>query len=231
MAIPGGAPCLVVDDFLLNPDRLVADAVEQREAFAEEGGNYFPGPEMNMPPAFNAMLAEFFMLHIRRALGARRTLEVSSRMSMVTKDPARLHPLQRLCHVDTFVGTRRVDPAAGEGVAAAVLYLFKDERLGGTSFYRPKKPLPEVRALIAQAGGMPAPIFTTLVGAEPGYMTASNDYFEQVLTIPARYNRAIFYDGAIFHSGQMAAPELLSADPAAGRLTLNGFFLVRRAAG
>ena len=38
----------------------------------------------------------------------------------------------------------------------------------------------------------------------------------------------IFYDGSILHSGDILAPEKLSADPRIGRLTLNGFFTSRR---
>jgi hypothetical protein len=61
-----------------------------------------------------------------------------------------------------------------------------------------------------------------------GYLTASNADFEQVCTIPARFNRAIFYDGEIFHAAQIGSPALLDADPARGRLTMNGFFRFRK---
>jgi hypothetical protein len=44
----------------------------------------------------------------------------------------------------------------------------------------------------------------------------------------AKWNRLIFYDGAMLHSGDIRRPEKLSADPRAGRLTLNGFFTSRR---
>ena len=40
----------------------------------------------------------------------------------------------------------------------------------------------------------------------------------------------IFYDGSIFHSGDIPVPEKLSADPHHGRLTLNGFFTCMRKA-
>ena len=36
------------------------------------------------------------------------------------------------------------------------------------------------------------------------------------------------YDAGFFHSGDIARPELLTADPATARLTLNGFFDCRR---
>jgi hypothetical protein len=229
VAIPGHAPCLVVDDFLLEPEKMVAFAVARREAFAHEGGNYFPGPEIALPDAFSQLLGDFVTLHVRRLLGARRTLAATSRLAMVTKPPALLHPLQRICHRDTMVGTRRVAPPL-EGIAAAVVYLFHDAALGGTSFYAPKKAAGEMDALIRQAMTASGEEFDAIVQAAPAYLGASNDYFEQICTIPAAFNRAIFYDGAIFHSAQLDAPARLNHDPASGRLTLNGFFLLRNSA-
>ena len=228
--LPGHAPCLVIDDFLREPEHMLAFATARRSAFAVEGGNYFPGPEVGMPEQFSAQLAQFFILHVRRHLGARRTLEVTSRLSMVTKAPAELHPLQRICHSDTMVGRRRVDPEAGEGIAASVLYLFQDAQLGGTSFYAPRKGPADMAQLNRDAQTLPGPAFDAIIGGPPAYLAGSNAYFEQIGTVPAAFNRVIFYDGAMLHSGQIDQPALLNADPGKGRLTLNGFFLHRRAA-
>jgi hypothetical protein len=41
----------------------------------------------------------------------------------------------------------------------------------------------------------------------------------------------LFYNGDLFHCGDITAPARLSADPRTGRLTLNGFFTCRPAAG
>ena len=60
----------------------------------------------------------------------------------------------------------------------------------------------------------------------PRYMTESNDVAELLYTVPARFNRFVFYSGDIPHTGAITAPELLSADPKKGRLTLNLFFSV-----
>ena len=221
---------LIIDDFLLEPEKILAWADDQRAMFAVEGGNYFPGPEVTMPDPFTAQLGDFFTLHVRRLLGARRTLEASSRLSMVTKAPAALQPLQRICHSDTMVGPRSVNPAANEGIAASVLYLFADAALGGTSFYAPRKAPAEMAALNRHAMQCTTSQFDQVIGAPAAYLTASNDYFEQVASVPAAFNRIIFYDGAILHSGQIDAPGRLSPDPRKGRLTLNGFFLLRKLA-
>ena len=217
LPIADGRTCAVVDDFLTEPRKLVARAVAQQGQFAIDANNYYPGPELGLDQAFAFALDEFFMQHVRRSLGARRTLSVSSRLSMATLQAPALLPLQRLCHRDAEAF------APGEGVAASVAYLFNDERLGGTSFYVPKKSLAETAQLLRDARD-------GLVAPAPAYMNASNEWFEQVCTVPAKFNRAIFYDGSVFHAAHIDAPEMLSDDPARGRLTLNGFFRYRKSA-
>ena len=55
------------------------------------------------------------------------------------------------------------------------------------------------------------------------YLTGSNEVVENLCTIPARFNRFVFYSGRIPHSAAIAAPKKLSTDPRNGRLTLNVF--------
>ena len=223
--IPGQLPCVVIDDFLLDPDGLVAEAVRNRAGFAPAPHNAFPGQELRMTEMFSSRLNEFFMQHIRSSLGARRTSQMFSRLSMVSLAPGQLRPLQRVCHHDNYASSPT------ECFPASVLYLFKDPELGGTSFYRPRQSVPETHALLDIWAGMTDAAFTQLMGAEPAYLTASNDYFELLATVPAAYNRAIFYDGSIFHNSHITRPELLTADPASGRLTLNAFWICKKAAG
>ena len=83
--------------------------------------------------------------------------------------------------------------------------------------------------MIADAGRMSAAEFSARYGLEGGYMSGSNRYFERVAQVPAVWNRMIFYNGDLFHSGDIAAPARLSGDPRSGRLTLNGFFTCRPA--
>jgi hypothetical protein len=217
VAIGGGHACAVVDDILLEPHKLIAHALANREQFAIDADNYYPGPELDLGKEWAFALDEFFMQHIRRSLGARRTISVSSRLSMATLAPEALSPLQRLCHRDA------ASFPAGEGVAASVAYLFADERMGGTSFYMPKKPLEEIAGYLRDASdGRVDPV--------RAYMHGSDGWFEQVCTVPARFNRAIFYDGSVFHAAQIEKPELLSEDVTCGRLTMNGFFRYRKSA-
>lgn len=120
--------CYVIDDALAEPERWVEYAGLHRAAFRVEGFNAYPGPELRMPDGVSQRLDEFFMLHIRQRLGARRTTRMYSRLAMVTTPPEKLEPRQWICHRD------RMGVPPEQCVAASVLYLFKDAALGGTSF-------------------------------------------------------------------------------------------------
>lgn len=214
----------VVDDVLLDPEALRARAIAGRANFTTAPHNAYPGLEWRMGAEVDEALADFFMQHMRSRLGARRTLSMYSRLSLATLQPAQLRPLQRLCHRDRF----NVEP--DQCVAACTLYLFDDVALGGTSFYLPKRPIEAINADIRRWAVMDDAAFTAEMGAPPGYLAASNTHFELAAVVPAAWNRAVFYDGSHFHSSHITQPERLSDDPATGRLTLNGFFVCRRAA-
>jgi hypothetical protein len=214
--------CYVIDDALRQPERLVELARTHRPKFGRASNNAYPGIELRMPEEFSARLDDFFRLHVRARLGARRTLSMHTRLAMVTTPPHALLPRQSICHRD------RLDAAADQRVAASVLYLFRDEQLGGTGFFAPRRPQAEMERLAIDSGVLNAPAFAQKYGIEPGYMTAGNDYFQELLTVPARWNRMIFYDGSVYHSGRITHPERLTDDPASGRLTLNGFFTCSR---
>ncbi|MDX1562171.1 MAG: DUF6445 family protein, partial [Gammaproteobacteria bacterium] len=110
-----------------------------------------------------------------------------------------------------------------------LLYLFEDERLGGTSFFRWKqeaavwKGIELLRNDRAQGEDYMREQFETFRGP-PKYMTDSNEMAELLYTAAPKFNRFVFYSGDLPHTGAITAPELLSDDPRQGRLTLNLFF-------
>ena len=221
--IAGRQVCYVIDDALREPQRLVDLAATRFEQFQNSPHNAYPGPELRMPDPISMQLDLFFATHVRRLLGARRTLRMYSRLSLTTSPPDRLQPRQWLCHVD------RLEVESGQSLAASVLYLFGDGSLGGTSFYVPRRPLAEIARLVQDSGTLTADAFAAEYGVQSGYMTGSNAYFEKVLTVPPQWNRMIFYDGSVFHCGHITHPDRLSTDPRSGRLTFNGFFICKRA--
>jgi len=205
--LPGCKPCVVIDNFLCDPHSLPDLAGRERSNFSAPARNAYPGIEYQMPDDFSARLNDFFILNIRKHLAARRTVSMYSRLSMITLQPQELAANQLICHQDQLSDNPQ------HCVVASVLYLFNNPALGGTSFYRRRAE---------KSDNFPAP-----VTSQQSYITESNAEFELFCTIPPLWNRVIFYDGTIFHSAHITQPELLSADPQQGRLTLNGFFTCR----
>jgi hypothetical protein len=214
--------CFVIDDALLEPERWVEYATAHRDEFAELERNAYPGIELPLPEPAEAQLEAFFALHLRRRLGARRTLRRMARLSLATTAPDRLAPRQCFCHAD------HLDVPPGHAIAASVLYLFRDPALGGTGFYMPKKPPGEIARLVRAATEWPAERFHGETGIARGYMTDTNAWFHKVLAVEPRWNRMVVYPGTVLHSADIASPQLLSADPRLGRLTINGFFACTR---
>jgi len=219
--VPGQA-CFVIDDALREPQRLVEFAALHAGDFQRVDFNAYPGVLLPSPAAVSAALNDYFVEHVRRHFDARRIVRMHSRLALVTLPPHELRPLQTICHVD------RLDAGATQSIQACVLYLFDDPALGGTSFYVPARRASEMDRLFADANVMSPEQFTQSHGIAQAYLTGSNDYFCRVGGLEAKWNRLVFYDGAMLHSGDIHAPDRLSADPRHGRLTLNGFFTCRR---
>lgn len=222
VALANGQFCLVIDDAVTEPERFVAFAVAQGAAFREVEFNAYPGSYLMSRIDVAAALGEFFVQHLRRFFDARRVLDMHCRYSMVTRKPETLRPLQWFCHRDKPKGPPE------QSIQASVLYLFRDAGLGGTSFYEAAVPSTQIDALNRDAFELSADAFSSKYGLAPSYMTGSNHLFTKIGSVQARWNRLIFYDGSILHSGDIVAPERLSADPAHGRLTFNSFFTCRR---
>jgi hypothetical protein len=222
LPLPGDRQVVVIDDVLLDPDGLVEWA--GRPAFRAPQGYPYPGVVVPGPGGLSARFADFFAQYARSALHARRTLEHDVRLSMVTTPPDRLDPRQWQCHRDRMT----TDPSIL--FVGSVLYLFRDPALGGTSFYVPRQSPGATDRMIADSQRLDAARFEARYGLKAGYMDGPNAYFECVERVPAAWNRLILYDAGFFHSGDIGRPDLLSADPAVGRLTANGFFSCRRQA-
>ena len=222
--ITGKHQCLVIDDALLKPEIWVEQAVAHRQHFEPAPQNAFPGVEFALPESLSGYLAEYFNRNVRERLGARRLLEHSARLAMVTLPVAQLLPRQWICHRD------RAELLSGECMIASVLYLFEDASFGGTNFFQPRLPMAATNQLIEESGRLTGSAFRAAYGIEPGYQTASNAWFDQVASIPAKWNRLIFYDGGeLFHCADIRHPDRVTDDPQTGRLAMNGFFRCRRA--
>ncbi|MGD8341408.1 MAG: DUF6445 family protein, partial [Gammaproteobacteria bacterium] len=214
--------CVVVDDFLENPDLLIDFASEQRARFSHPNIGY-PGVQLRIDDAAMKDIFGFVRSKMSRQYGFMRgRIGIRTLLSMVTSPADSLSFMQRICHIDP-------NPDTGREKYAALVYLFEDERLGGTSFFRWRNEalvwegVNLLRTERSRGEEFMQRHFEAFRGP-PGYMTESNDVAELLYTTTPRFNRFVFYSGDIPHSGAITAPELLSDDPRRGRLTLNLFF-------
>lgn len=217
--LPTGAewPCVVLDGALQDPALWVQVACRNRDAFAEGGHNAYPGLELPLPEGVAAGIALGFAPRFAQLLGVGKLLSAAGRYGLVTRAPASLTPLQRLCHRD------RLFVPPGERALAAVLYLFDRPELGGTAFFTPCQDMASTEALMQRFAHMPPEAASAELGKPPSYLTDSNAFFTKTLSVPPRWNRLIVYDGHQFHGSDIGQADLLDADPERGRLTVNLF--------
>ncbi len=221
-AISENHDCVIVDDFLQDPHEIVEFAAHHAGEFSIPERSYYPGLLFDVNDDAMTDIYRFIRSKMTKHFPfLRGDMNLWTNLSMVTMQPDELSIKQRLCHSDPSKSPDRVN-------YAALVYLFENEGLGGTGFYRWKdfELLQKANAIelvdSEKALAFLQENFATY--REPArYMTESNEIAERLCTIPARFNRLIFYWGGIPHSGAITAPELLSTDIRKGRLTLNAF--------
>ena len=217
--------CVVVDDFLANPEEIVGFAQENADAFSIPENSY-PGLLFDVHDEAMSDIYRFIRSQMSKKFTFfRGDINSSTYLSMATMQPDALSNLQRLCHTDP---RERLDRRNYAGL----VYLFDNEELGGTGFYRWKEQkLIEEATLLEQQDPERALAFLRehfpTYQKPARYMTESNEIAELLHEIPARFNRFVFYPGDLPHSASISSPELLSGDFYTGRLTLNCFASVR----
>jgi len=224
LVLADGSTVYVVDDFVQDPQALVDMAQSLAGQFQAPPGHPYPGPQLDLPGPMAAELDAWFRGQLGPRLRAGVPTGMYARFSRVTREAAALDGRQRICHRDDS----RIEP--GEMISACVHYLFHDEALGGTVFFRSKMSEADTQRFMHDAGTLDADAFGSRYDIAPGYMTESNRHFEVIGRVPAKWNRAIFYDGGIFHSGDIRGPSPAAYRESPGRLTINGFFKSRKQA-
>lgn len=133
--------------------------------------------------------------------------------SIVTLEPEKLNPIQRIPHFD-FVETNRF----------AILHYLSPIDYGGTAFYRHKSTGFEY---ISKEN---RDFYIKAVSAElekkqldDAYINQSSDLFDQTACFEGKFNRLLVYKSGVLHSGNISPDAVLSPDPKIGRLTANLF--------
>jgi hypothetical protein len=212
-----GAPLLIVDQFVADPDELLRKAA--RSHFVPIG-KMFPGIRARAPANYEKLLEAFLrprmLEHFGIAPGA-MTFPLCH-YSLVAHRPESLAFLQRIPHIDSV---------AANGLAT-VHYLFRGD-WGGTAFYRHRNTGFEYidesrvdqysRDLKREESEKDAP--------KTGYIDGDTALFEQIAKVDGVFNRLVIYRRNSLHSGSIDSARIPPADPTAGRLSVNTFVDVR----
>lgn len=136
----------------------------------------------------------------------------------MTTPPDRLTPIQRLPHFDS------TDP----GYLALLHYLGGPEE-GGTSFYRHRASQFETidASRLDTYTGMLQEEVREYGLPKRQYFSGTDQQFEKIGGVEARFNRMVIYRGYRLHSGDIAQPERIGAPDAAPRLTINTFLAAK----
>ena len=217
-----GIQCVIVEDFLENPEEVVEFAALRAQDFTPPGKGNYPGLLLRMDGNVMTDVYLYIRSRMSRAFSFMRgDMTLWTYLSLATLRTGELSHRQRLCHTDPCSDPRRT-------CFAALVYLFGDDRLGGTGFFRWKDE-GLMRSVRAAERNEPEGGLKKLREQIPdfrhpaGYMTDSNEIAELVRTIPARFNRMVFYPGTVPHGAAITEPERLSTNVRQGRLTLNVF--------
>jgi len=218
-----GGRVVVIDDFLADPDALIAQAAALAP-FPDMRENYYPGLRRRVTPdegifAYVDTTCQAVAPVMREIFGVNRFRITEAGFSLVTRPPSELHDSQRVPHNDSF----SLDDFA-------VLHYLNRGDMGGTGFYRHRRSGYELvdagRSPSWQAGldadlaayGPPA----------PAYFNETTPVWEKIGEVGWRFNRLLIYPGALFHSGLIPDDFAFSPDPLHGRLTGNIFLQAMR---
>lgn len=214
-------PVVVVDDFTGKVDQVVALA-SALAPFPAVSGSLYPGLRRVITAQdreADALAADCMRAAAPFIAGAFDVGEFDLRevsFSMVTTPPAGLVPQQRAPHFDS------IDPDD----IALMLYLHVPWPTG-TAFYRHRLTRIE-RVDGRNLGLLPRSGPAETSGVPEGYISGSDNHYEQIGAIEAVADRLIIYPGCLLHSGIIPPGVPLESDPRLGRLTMNFFVRLNR---
>jgi hypothetical protein len=222
--LEAGQNYAIVDDFLADPHGIINSLSSQIAKIESKPlGHPGRGPDLHRDQIqeihgfIRSKLSRFFPFH-------RANIRLKAFLSNVALKPEELSVYHRMCHIDPRVGPQYQ-------TYAGVIYLFENPDLGGTGLYRWKNKEIAVKAFQMASKDHEAALryleeHSEVFRRPPEYMTSSNEIAELITSVPAKFNRMVFYNGELPHSGHITHPELLNPDPMKGRLTLNFFAAV-----
>ncbi len=213
-----GAPVLVIDNFVEDPQALI-DHAAAMAPFPTAERTFYPGVRAPIPQPFVQAVHAYLdgALRAAFALGDQEVVSGAWDFSMVTVPPAELSLRQRMPHIDS----------THPGNLALLLYLAPVDQ-GGTGFYRHRTTGYETinedrfdRYEQTLASDLEAQ------GRPQGYIDGDTGIFARTADYEGAFNRMLIYRSHNLHSASIGPGFAFDPDPRAGRLTLNLFLHFR----
>jgi len=204
-------PIVIIDNFFPNPQILLDDA--SRKTFTANAP-YFPGIRAAIPGAYFKLLMQGLSDILRNVFQYKSGLEVQEAHYSLTITPAdALNMVQRLPHVD-----------GGNDMKIALLHYLCGGEHGGTGFYRQLSTGFETVSTARFKAYEKAVRADHDKLGEPRaeYFRGSDERFEQIYKVEAKFNRAALYFGLNLHSVLIGTAPL-TPETQTGRLTVNSF--------
>lgn len=210
-------PLVIIDDF---SDRAaeIAEIAKQLAPYPP-ASNYYPGLRRVITrqdgdaDAYVEETCERAGQFIAGAFDFESFSLLEASFSMVTTPPFQLSPAQRAPHFDTT-----------DEKHLALLHYLRVPAGSGTAFYRQRSTgIERVTENNIDRFITTATREAALLAADSGYISGSDQFFEEIASIDAIPDRLIIYQGSLLHSGIIPPNMDFSDDPQRGRLTANLF--------
>ncbi|WP_064435778.1 DUF6445 family protein [Pseudoalteromonas neustonica] len=220
--IPGTTLCVyIIDDFLLDAASVINFAYNIayfNPMFSDN--SYYPGKRDNMPQPYLDLLQTFFqntMLPVLELGNDYSATVHKCLLSLITCEPSSLLLEQKIPHIDSC-----------DGDDYAFVHYLSPAELGGTSIYKytPENLIQfseEHRYLLEHM----MPKVENSQEEHHGYINSTTSLFEQVLTIKAKFNRLVIYQGNLLHSANITCTKSYSNNPKQGRLSIASFASIK----
>ncbi|MCF2948759.1 DUF6445 family protein [Paraglaciecola aquimarina] len=208
-------PILIIDNFVKDARSLIGYAMTKNDVAPDRG--HYPGLRSKAPDLYQHLLVSQLADLLKNvfSLGSEDLRRADSYYSVVATPVSDLSVIQQLAHFD--------HPKNDE--LAVIHYLCNDTH-GGTSFYRHRSTGYEsinqdrhedyfaiLEKDINQLGA----------SREPKYLNGDDEIFKRILSVPAKFNRAVIYRCSSLHSGDIPSDYKFDMNPYTGRFTIASF--------
>ena len=212
------SPVVVIDEFSGDPE-VIGRIADGLAPFPEVDVGYYPGVRRLISradveaDAYVERTCRDAAQFIAGAFGFEGFDLVEASFSIVSAKPSELALRQRAPHFDST-----------DQNYLAILHYLRVPSNSGTAFFRQRTTgIEKVTELNVSTFVPVAQVEAAKLAPDSGYITGSDESYEQIGAVEAVADRLLIYPGSLLHSGIIPANMTFSADPREGRLTANLF--------